>query len=64
MEYVDYTGKVLRLVSKTLTLPVGTVAYCFLDLGHEFRVTTNELYNGVCEFCFTVESKSKFRIIQ
>ena len=64
MEHVDYTGRVLRLESQTQTLPLGTVVYCFLDLGYEFRVTTRELYNGVHEFCFTSESKSKFKIIQ
>tara|TARA_Y100000034_G_scaffold132082_1_gene194240 strand:+ start:4817 stop:5023 length:207 start_codon:yes stop_codon:yes gene_type:complete len=55
-----FTGKYLRVIENTLTLPAGIIVYCFLDFGEEFRVHTSNDYHGVREFIFTDSSRNKF----
>jgi hypothetical protein len=54
-------GKFLRLSEDTLTLPKGTIVYCFVDLGYEFRVATDRDFCGVREFIFDASRKYIFK---
>ena len=44
MDYIDYTGRVLKLVNQTQTLPVGTIVYCFLEFTRNVPVLLHILF--------------------
>lgn len=54
-------GKFLRVSEDTLTIPKGTVVYCIVDLGYEFRVRTDRDFHGVREFIFNSDKKYIFK---
>ena len=57
-----YQGQFLRVIGEISFLPAGEVVYCIVDLGHEFIVRSDKVYNGVCEFCYTTERKKDFKV--
>ena len=62
--FVNFSGRVLRLLTDDQPFPAGTPAYCFLDTGEEFRVQTGAVYWGGTEFAYSNSSRCKFKIIQ
>jgi len=57
---MDLTRKYLRAKVDNSLFPAGTIAYCIVDLGHEFIVRTSESFHGVQEFIFLDERREDF----
>ena len=59
-----YAGKVLKVVTKTNTLELGELVYCFVDEGFQFRVSAQRDINGVREVIFDNADRHKFEVYQ
>ena len=61
---LSFQGKVLRWAGEDGILQNGEPVYCFVDEGHQFRVTPARLVHGCSEVIFRDESRSKFRVVR
>ena len=57
-------GHTLRWLMEEDLLQRGELVLCFVDEGHQFRVWTNRLTNGVWELIFSNESRNKFEVVK
>jgi hypothetical protein len=57
-----FSEKFLRVTGELSTIPIGSIVYCFVDEGHQFRVKTDRDVCGVREIIFDNTHREKFEI--
>ncbi len=55
-----FTGSFLRVIHETSTLDIGSIVYCFVDEGWQFRLRPQHDVMGVREVIFEHCDRYKF----
>ncbi len=58
-----FEGNMRRWLEADDLLERGELVYCFVDEGHQFRVWSQRLINGVQELIFSNQSRFKFEVV-
>ena len=61
---IKFEGNMLRWLEEDNLLKRGELVYCFVDEGHQFRVSAQRLIHGVQEPIFSDASRDKFEVVR
>ena len=61
---IKFEGNMLRWLEDDDLLVRGELVYCFVDEGHQFRVSAQRLICGVQELIFSDVSRNKFEVVR